>query len=129
MAKKTQVLVTIVDDLDGTEVSEDDAQEVTFSYKGSSYRMDLSKKNASAFDKLINPYIAAAEKVHASRGRPKGTSSTRADSGSGRSKEELAAIRSWLNQNGHEVKGRGRVKGELLAIFDAAHESSAASNG
>lgn len=123
MAKKTQVLVTIVDDLDGTEVTEAEAQEVFFGYKGSQYRLDLSAVNADKLDRLINPYIAAAEKVGATRGRPKGSGgATRASSGSGRSKDELANIREWASKNGHEVSPRGRIAAPILDAYDKAHE-------
>lgn len=124
MAKKTQVLVTVVDDLDGTVLAEEDAYEVFFGYKGSQYRLDLSKANADKLDKFLNPYIAAAERVSSNRGRPRSTSSRRPSTGSGRSKEELQAARDWLRKNGHDVNDRGRIKAELLELFDKAHESS-----
>jgi hypothetical protein len=123
MAKKTRVLVTIIDDLDGTEIAEDEAHEVFFGYKGSQYRLDLSKANADKLDKLINPYIAAAERISSARGRPRGSGTKRPDTGSGRPKEELANIREWLKKNGHEVNPRGRIKADLLEAYDEAHAS------
>jgi len=124
MAKKTKILVEVVDDLDGTPLSEDQAVEVIFGWGGSSYRMDLGRSNAHKLESMIKPYVDAAEKVSSGRGRPRGTGPRRPDTGSGRSKEELAAIRAWLKQNGHEVNERGRIKADLLDLFDAAHETS-----
>ncbi|MCX4784484.1 Lsr2 family DNA-binding protein [Streptomyces sp. NBC_01264] len=43
--------------------------------------------------------------------------------GSGRSKEELAAIRSWARQNGHTVADAGLVRKALLEAYDAAHQT------
>ena len=119
MAKKTQTIVTIIDDLDGTELT--DAVEVVFGYKGTNYRMDLSKPNADKLDRLLHPYVEAAQKISGGRGRPKGTGTSRASTGSGLSKEELANIREWLRRNGHEVSERGRIKADLLALYDQAH--------
>ena len=41
-------------------------------------------------------------------------------SASGKSPAELAAIRAWANENGHEVAERGRIKAEIVAAYDAA---------
>jgi hypothetical protein len=126
MAKKTQVLITIVDDFDGQELSEDQAHEVLFGWQNVSYRMDLSKANADKLEKLLKPYIEHAERLHGGRGRPRGAGgSKRADTGSGRPKEELQAIRDWAVKNGHEVSPRGRIKADILEAFDKAHESGA----
>jgi hypothetical protein len=68
----------------------------------------------------MEKWVAAASKVSGRRGRPKGSS--RPHTGSGRSKEELANIREWLKKNDHEVNERGRIKSELLDLYDAAHK-------
>lgn len=119
MAKKIVQLVEFVDDLDGSPVDEADVQTVKFSYKGTDYKIDLKPANAKKLDDALNKYIAAAEKVSHSRGRAAATS--RPGTGSGRSKEDLAAIREWAGKNGHEVSPRGRVPASVLEAFDAAH--------
>lgn len=117
MGRKT----ILIDDLDGSELTDESGEEVFITYKGTSFRIDLSTKNVEKLDKVLQPYLNAAEKIGSQRGRPRGSSSTRAPSGSGRSKEELANIREWLKKNGHEVNERGRIKAELLQAFDEAH--------
>lgn len=42
--------------------------------------------------------------------------------GSGLSKDELEAARTWLRAQGHSVSDRGRVKAELLALYEEAHK-------
>lgn len=62
------------------------------------------------------------------RGRPAGSTNkapaARKPSGSGRSKEQLQAIRDWANSNGHEVSPRGRIAAPVLAAFEEAHKAS-----
>jgi hypothetical protein len=124
VAKKKQVIttVTITDDWDNKELAESDAVEVRFGWAGTTYEMDLSKTNADKLEKLLKPYVEKARRVGGGRGRPKGSGSTRPNTGSGRSPDQLAAIREWLKKNGYEVNDRGRIKGELIDLFDAAHK-------
>ena len=111
MAKKTEVVVTFTDDLDGGKAE----GSVSFGYQGTSYEIDLSKKNLAAMDKTLAPYIAAARKVTAAR-RP----ATRARV-TGSPKVDLAAIREWANANGHTVSDRGRIAADVQAAYHAAH--------
>lgn len=43
--------------------------------------------------------------------------------GSGRTREELAAIRTWARENGHQVAGQGMVPKRVLEAFDAAQQA------
>ncbi|MEV5658225.1 histone-like nucleoid-structuring protein Lsr2 [Streptomyces sp. NPDC052291] len=45
----------------------------------------------------------------------------RAGLGSGRSREELAAVRTWARENGHQVADAGMVPKRVLQAYDAAH--------
>ncbi|WP_331738003.1 Lsr2 family protein (plasmid) [Streptomyces sp. NBC_00637] len=47
----------------------------------------------------------------------------RAGLGSGRSREELAAIRTWARANGHQVADAGMVPKRVLEAYDAAHQA------
>jgi hypothetical protein len=127
MGKKVQTLVTMVDDLTGEEIPDGQAEEVFIGWNNIQYRLDLSKSNAAKLEKLITPYIEVAARASGSRrGRPRGSGSsgTRAPSGSGRSKEALQDVRDWAAKNGHEVSPRGRIKGDVLEAYDAAHAAS-----
>ncbi|MBP5904629.1 Lsr2 family DNA-binding protein [Streptomyces scabiei] len=46
--------------------------------------------------------------------------------GSGRTKEELAAIRTWARANGYTVADKGMIKKALLDAYDAAQQAPAA---
>lgn len=124
MARKTQTIVQIeyYDDLSGSALSEDEVHTVNFGWNGSAYEIDLSKANADKLEKILKPYVDAGRRVSGGRGRPKGSANhSRTGSGSGRGPEELAIIRAWLRKKGHEVSDRGRIKAELVELYDQAH--------
>ena len=109
MAKQTRVTEVLVDDIDGTTGE----RTVTFSWDGTSYEIELSKKNAVAFDKALKPYLDSARKVRGPRGRRTAT----ARSG----KRDLAAIRDWAGHNGFEVSTRGRIAASVIEAYEAAN--------
>ncbi|CAL9675705.1 Lsr2 family DNA-binding protein [Streptomyces sp. enrichment culture] len=43
--------------------------------------------------------------------------------GSGRTREELAAIRTWARANGHQVADAGMIRKAVLEAYDAAHQA------
>jgi hypothetical protein len=108
MAKKTEVVVTMTDDLDGSKAD----RTVAFAWGGTTYEIDLSKKNASAFEKAVAPYVASARRVRgaASRGRKPAT---------GRARSDLSAIREWARASGYEIAERGRIAQEIQDAYDA----------
>ena len=57
------VITQVTDDLDGST----GAETISFGYRGMTYEIDLGRKNANAFDKMMKPYLDAARKVTASR--------------------------------------------------------------
>lgn len=107
MAKKT--FTHILDDIDGSE----DAESLTFSYNNKSYEIDLSSKNKKKLEDALAPFIEAA----------RSTGGARRSSGSSRgaSRSDLAAVRAWAKDNGHDVSERGRVPASVIQAYDAAH--------
>lgn len=47
----------------------------------------------------------------------------RAALGSGRTREELAAVRTWARKNGYQVADQGMVPKRVLEAYDAAHQA------
>ncbi|PJJ73233.1 Lsr2 protein [Diaminobutyricimonas aerilata] len=109
MAKRT--IVTITDDLDGSE----DAETVTFGFDGKRYEIDLSEANRAKLESALQPFIDAARPAGGSRG----------DSASSRPRRgvplNLAAVRAWAADNGHEVNQRGRIPTAVIEAYEAAH--------
>ena len=111
----------LIDDLDGKPIDTGLGHEVTFSYQGASYRIDLRPTNADKIEAAFAPYIKVAEKVlSAGKARSHAPTVTK-KLGSGRSAEQLKAIRDWAGKNGFDVGGKGRIKAEVIEAFDAAH--------
>jgi hypothetical protein len=108
MAKQTVVTEILVDDLDGTPGE----RTVNFTWDGVSYEIELSKKNAVAFEKAVKPYTDVARRVRTSRGRR---------GGRGSAKPNLGAIREWASQNGFDVSARGRIASSVIDAYEAAN--------
>ncbi len=106
MARTT--VVTVVDDIDGSE----GAETVTFSFDGQSYEVDLSLKNRDKFQKALQPFIDSGRRTGrqgAARSAP--TRTTRNNS---------SAIRSWAAEQGLTVSERGRIPASIVAKYEAA---------
>ena len=106
MAKTTITQVT--DDIDGSK----DAQEVTFSFRGIDYTIDLGKRNLAALEKALKPYIEAGAKVPSS-------ARSRRSVKSGTSGQDLAAVRKWAKSKGIDVSSRGRIPRTVLEQYEA----------
>ncbi|OFV76961.1 histone-like nucleoid-structuring protein Lsr2 [Rhodococcus erythropolis] len=111
----------LIDDLDGKPIDAGLRHEVTLSYQGVGYRIDLRPTNADKIEAVFAPYMKVAEKVSsAGNARTKISTATKT-SRSGRSAEQLKAIREWAGKNGFAVSPRGRIKADIIDAFDAAH--------
>ncbi|WP_375504756.1 Lsr2 family protein [uncultured Jatrophihabitans sp.] len=110
MAKKIVTTTEFTDDLDGGVA----AGTVSFSFDGSNFEIDLSKKNRNAMQKALKPYIEHARKTRSARTRHTTTSTANRRS-------DLAAIRTWATDNGFKVSERGRISQEVTQAYNAAH--------
>ncbi len=75
-------------------------------------------RRADEFRATFDTHVKVAPRA-SSRGTRSSTSACKS-SGSGRSSEELAHVRAWARDNGHEVSERGRIKAEVIDAFDKA---------
>ena len=108
-----EVFEKLVDDLDGGEATET----VTFALDGTSYELDLSKKNAAAFRKSFDPYIKA--------GRRSSTAGTRrrkaAPSRNGPTRDfDITQLREWASANDVPVPSRGRIPNSVVDQYKQA---------
>ena len=112
MAQQTSV--SLVDDLDGSKA----AETVAFGLDGSSFEIDLSKKNAAALRKALTDYVEHGRRVkrdaslagHRNSGRAAARTGTRP-----------ADIREWALGRGITVSPRGRVAADVIAQYEAAN--------
>jgi hypothetical protein len=108
----TETMTRLVDDLDGGVAD----RTVRFTWSGASYELDLSKKNAAAFEKTMAPYIAAGRKVSARSAKP--ARAGRKTTGSGA--VQRAEIRAWAQQSGYKIGDRGRIPADIIAAYEGA---------
>jgi len=78
-----RTITTLTDDIDGSDADET----VTFTFKGTTYEIDLSKKNLDKMVKALQPYTTAARTTG---GRRSGTGRT---TRRGADKDQLTKIR------------------------------------
>lgn len=112
-----QVLVQLVDDLDGTASS--DVSTVLFSLDGVTYEIDLSEDNAERLRGGLAEYVDAARRVggRIKRGAKSGTN------GSGAA-NDAGLVRKWANENGFGLSGRGRIPSHVVEAYRAAKAES-----
>lgn len=111
MARKVETIVSLTDDLDGSKAD----RTVTFAVDGLTYEIDLSKRNANAFEKALAPYVGAARKAKAGHSRRARSTSA----GSGR-RTDVAKIREWARANDHDIADRGRIPAAVLEAYESA---------
>jgi hypothetical protein len=107
MAQRVQVVLE--DDLDGGSAEET----LAFGLDGTTYEIDLNKKNAAKLRDALAPWVAAGRRTSsrtARRGRGKQSRSSQAGD-----------VRSWARANGYQVSERGRISAEIQAAFNAAN--------
>jgi nucleoid-associated protein Lsr2 len=109
MAQKVHIVLE--DDIDGGEAVET----IVFGLDGTSYEIDLNKKNAAALRDALASYIGHGRKVTS------GARRGRRPSGAGAPKHSAREVRDWARANGFKVTERGRVAREVQEAFDAAH--------
>lgn len=115
MAQKVQVL--LIDDLDGGEASET----VSFALDGSSFEIDLSKKNADDLRDAFAKYVGSARKAGrstTSSSRSSASSTRNRGSSTAMDRDQAAAIRSWAKKQGLKVSDRGRIPATIIEQYN-----------
>lgn len=105
-----RVVTQLISDLTGDDIAEGKGQTIEFAYRGASYSIDLTDKEAAGFDKSIAMYVDHATKL-GGRKRPTATSSR------GYSPKE---VRGWAKDQGIEVPERGRIPADVLKQYQQA---------
>ena len=114
MAQRVQVI--LVCDLHDGEV--EGTETITFGLDGSSYEIDVCEAHAKELRDAYAPFVGAARRA----GRPAGGGQRRSrGSRAGGGGNEVAQIREWARNNGHQVSERGRISATVRAAYDAAH--------
>ncbi len=116
------------DDLDGTI---DDVEPVDLGYDGQVYVLHLGTQNRERLADIMKEWIGNRQPR-----RPMGTVSDQAPEAQPKPKarpksktrtaaEKTASIRAWAAANGFELKGLGRVPGEVVRAYNLANPTPA----
>lgn len=108
----TKTIVRMIDDLDGTELSEGDGESVRFALDGVEYELDLSDANAAGLRELIGTYIEAGRRTGGRRRAGGHTRRIVTD-------VDTRAVRTWAKSRGIEVSNRGRVPQHVIDRYRA----------
>lgn len=115
MARKVNIILT--DDLDENVTAD---RTISFALEGVQYEIDLSDKNAAAFEKAVAKFRDAARKV-GKTARVRDISSARGAARTSNDRERTRQIREWAKANGIDVSERGRISGEVVEKYEAAN--------
>jgi nucleoid-associated protein Lsr2 len=112
-----EVTERLIDDLDGGAADET----VSFALDGTSYEIDLSKKNAAAFRKSLDRYANAARRQGGTRSaRKRQATTTKANGAKPKRQFDLVQLREWAGTNGVAVPSRGRIPQAVVEQYKAA---------
>jgi uncharacterized membrane protein len=110
-----EVIEKLVDDLDGGEATET----VSFALDGTSFEIDLSKKNATAFRKLFDRYVNAGRRSSPAAGRRRQAAASVNGSKPKRG-FDIAQLREWAGANDVTVPARGRIPQAVVDQYKQA---------
>ncbi|MET7982449.1 MULTISPECIES: Lsr2 family protein [unclassified Streptomyces] len=102
-----RVVVTLFDDIDGSEA----AETIAFGLDGRSYEIDLNPTNAEGLRKALEPYVEAGRKRSKSGKAYTHTALT----------PDPAAVRAWARSNKMDVPPRGRIPKKVYEAFAESH--------
>ena len=111
MAKQTTVV--LVDDLDGSEATE----QVEFAVDGKSYEIDLSAQNSAKLRDALAPFISAARR----RTGRRATSAAPVPARPASDREHNQDIRKWAASQGMKISERGRIPTNVIQAYRESH--------
>jgi hypothetical protein len=111
MASTTQVIITTVDDIDGSE----GAKTVKFGLDDKVYSIDLNPAHEATLREFLALYIGHAKPTAPAKPARKGTRST----------SRSIEIREWARSQGMTIPERGRISQNVIEAYNAAHSAPA----
>ncbi|GAA1549220.1 histone-like nucleoid-structuring protein Lsr2 [Nocardioides humi] len=106
-----RVVTQLISDLSGEEIKSGKGESIEFAYRGVSYRIDLTNKEAAGFDKVIATYLEHATKTSGRR---------KTSAASSKSGYVAKDVRAWAAEQGIDVPARGRIAADVVEKYQAA---------
>jgi nucleoid-associated protein Lsr2 len=112
-----EMLEKLTDDLEGGAA----AETLSFALDGTTYEIDLSRKNAAAFRKSLERYVKVARRQSGSRSAPRRRVAKATSNGAKPKRDfDLAQLREWAGANGVAVPSRGRIPQAVVGQYKSA---------
>ena len=116
-----EVIEKLTDDLDGGDATET----VKFGLDGTSYEIDLNRKNAAGLRKVLDRYVKAGRRTAGRRpavgARPARRKAAAKSNGAAAKRDyDLAQLREWAGSNGIAVPSRGRIPQAVVEEYKSA---------
>ena len=108
-----QTTVSLVDDLDGSEATE----QVQFAVDGTSYEIDLSAENSAKLRETLAPFISAGRRAGGRRNAVPAAVAARPVS----DRVQNQAIREWAVAQGMKISERGRIPSNVIEAYRNSH--------
>jgi hypothetical protein len=106
-----QTVTQLIDDIDGGKADET----VSFALDGTSYEIDLGKRNAAKLRSVLQDYTEHGRAVHNGRRRGRGRRTSAGFSG-----VDPKAVRAWAASNKIQINDRGRIPASVVEQYRAA---------
>lgn len=107
--------IVLIDDIYGSTIDDNNGGFFRFSLDGIDYVIDLTNDNYAKLQDTLEPYLTNGKRLR------NGTTAPATRGGKKRSPKKLGEIREWAAASGHEVSTRGRICGDIMAAYEAAH--------
>lgn len=118
MAQKVQVIT--YSDLSG----EEGASQITFSFSGSTYEIDLTGKEQDQLAAALQPYVSSGRRI-SGRGTPKVAVAPVSRRGkAAEARPNPRDVRAWAAKKGIKVSDRGRVPASVMEQYLASNRAS-----
>jgi len=111
MASTTQVIVTTVDDIDGTP----GAKTVKFGLDDKTYTIDLNPEHEAQLRSALALFVGHAKPAASAKPARRNTRST----------SRSIEIREWARSQGMVIPERGRISQNIIDAYNAAHSAPA----
>lgn len=115
--------IVTVDDLDGNDVPDGQAEAIVFSLNGAFYEIDLRSRHADELREGLARFIAAGRRISPPSPKVTNISHGRRQAG-GVDPGQNVAIRRWANEHGVPVSLRGRIAASVVDAYNEAHRSA-----
>jgi hypothetical protein len=118
MAQRTSI--QLIDDLDDQPIEDGAGETVAFTYRGTSYEIDLSDDHVAEFDGALERFVSAARRTGGSSAARRSSSGSSAPRPRAAADTDPKAVRAWALAHGVPVNPRGRLKAEVVEQYKAA---------